>query len=201
MGKLSHKSTQSGSTVVVADINPTDGCPVPGMSDELISVQYATQPDHTLCECILQAPESGLNINRFVIEETSQCFCRQLTKIGCLPHIRSVSEDTIRVELYLSNRRHLREVLSELKAYTDSVNVLSITNVPSEASDSDLVHVKVDRLTTKQEEALKVAIEHGYFSDSRSVNMKELASQLDITPSAFAKRLRSAQQQIFTQLY
>ncbi|QZA88202.1 helix-turn-helix domain-containing protein [Salinarchaeum sp. IM2453] len=200
MGKPSFGSVQAEPTLVVADITPVDGCPVLEISGNIISIQRATRQDHTLCECIIQTQDSQLSAKKYNIPEDAQCFCRQLDCIGCPPHVRSVSGDIIRIELYLPNRRFLRRILSEIEASTDSVDIISITNERSERP-SDLTRVKLDRLTTKQKEALKVATKNGYFSDPRSVNMEELASQLGITASAFAKRLRSAQRQVFTQLY
>lgn len=53
-----------------------------------------------------------------------------------------------------------------------------------------------DGLTDRQYEALRTAYERGYFDIPRRTSLKELAIELDISPSSLSERLRRAQTQL-----
>ncbi|WP_435078671.1 helix-turn-helix domain-containing protein [Halococcus sp. AFM35] len=55
-------------------------------------------------------------------------------------------------------------------------------------------------VTDKQREALDLALEHGYFATPREHSATELAEMVDISRPAFSRRLRRAQQSVFSNL-
>ena len=53
-----------------------------------------------------------------------------------------------------------------------------------------------DGLTNRQNEALRIAFERGYFDVPRRASLDDVAAELDISPSAVSERLRRAQSQL-----
>ncbi|PCR88747.1 helix-turn-helix domain-containing protein [Natrinema ejinorense] len=53
-----------------------------------------------------------------------------------------------------------------------------------------------DGLTDRQHEALRIAYERGYFDIPRQATLKDIAAELDISPSSVSERLRRAQTQL-----
>jgi hypothetical protein len=51
-------------------------------------------------------------------------------------------------------------------------------------------------LTNRQDEALRIAYERGYFEIPRQTSLEEIAAELDITASSVTERLRRAQTQL-----
>ncbi|UPM43658.1 helix-turn-helix domain-containing protein [Halocatena salina] len=56
-------------------------------------------------------------------------------------------------------------------------------------------------LTRKQEQALRVAIELGYFELPRNADAAAVAAELGVSKSAFLERLRRAERAVLTQLF
>jgi predicted DNA binding protein len=56
-------------------------------------------------------------------------------------------------------------------------------------------------LTPKQEEALRVAIEMGYFEIPRGADPATVASELGLSKSAFLERLRRAERELLTEVF
>lgn len=61
-------------------------------------------------------------------------------------------------------------------------------------------HDPLDELTPVQRETVEAAFELGYFDIPRTVSMKELAAELDVTPNAVSERLRRAERRMFSAL-
>jgi len=53
-----------------------------------------------------------------------------------------------------------------------------------------------DGLTDRQDEALRIAYERGYFDIPRQASLEDVAEELKITPSSVSERLRRAQTQL-----
>ena len=53
-----------------------------------------------------------------------------------------------------------------------------------------------DGLTDRQEEALRIAYERGYFEIPRRATLDDVAAELGITPSSASERLRRAQTEL-----
>lgn len=77
------------------------------------------------------------------------------------------------------------------------INVQRMVHNPDTGSRSPRAFVGV---TDKQREALDLALEHGYFAVPRENSATELAEMVDISRPAFSRRLRRAQQSVFSNL-
>lgn len=56
-----------------------------------------------------------------------------------------------------------------------------------------------DELSTEQEEALRAAVEHGYYETPREVDLNDLADRLDVPRSTLAYRLRGVEEYLAKQ--
>ena len=61
-------------------------------------------------------------------------------------------------------------------------------------------HEVLDRLTTKQQNALEAAFQSGYFNRPRGATAEEIANRLDISSSTFHQHIRAAMSKLMTVL-
>lgn len=83
--------------------------------------------------------------------------------------------------------------------YQEDIDIDIQRMVPNPDSDGMTSQALVG-VTGRQREALDLALEHGYFEIPRENNATELAEMLGISRPAFARRLRRAEQSIFSNL-
>lgn len=68
-------------------------------------------------------------------------------------------------------------------------------------SEDDAAVAQQWDVTPAQEEALRTALRLGYFNVPRNVTAGDVATELDISKSAFLERMRRAQRGLFSQLF
>lgn len=119
-----------------------------------------------------------------------ECFCRVFAAADCVPTVERVEDGTILLRTYVGDRETVRALVSGLREAVGHVDLdrLAVADVPDGPSGVDVGDVS---LTTKQREALELAVVHGYYDGE--VDLGTLAEELDISKSAFSQRLRGAQ--------
>lgn len=102
------------------------------------------------------------------------------------------TEDTpLQVVLEVPDHDGLLTVLdaisdSDIPAHTENI-------MPATVSADSSVTMDLGILTEKQREALKLALEWGYYDRPREAELDDLAASLDISKSAVSQRLRGAE--------
>lgn len=94
--------------------------------------------------------------------------------------------------------RDVRSLLSELDSARD-MEVLSTTVVDSRRIPHSLFMTAdslFGELTTRQLEALLIALNHGYFEQPREASIEELANQTNVARSTYEEHLRKAQNKL-----
>lgn len=102
--------------------------------------------------------------------------------------------NSLTVVLDIPDRRTLIDLLSTIEDPDCSV----LTRDIRQATDSTDGHVRVDfgELTTKQQQALELAVDAGYYERPRDADLGELGERLDISKSAVSQRLRAAERKL-----
>ncbi|WP_152039625.1 helix-turn-helix domain-containing protein [Salinigranum salinum] len=125
------------------------------------------------------------------------CVCEAVERPGCpIADVHAV-DGTLVLTLHLADVERLREVVAELDALGERVEVRclvrSVTETPGDGGEPGATVVDGGRLTPRQREVLRVAYEHGYFEYRGGANASEVAAALDIADSTFAEHLANAQ--------
>lgn len=137
---------------------------------------------------------------RASIATGSRCICEIFRDHGCSPRIRGGAADTIEIETLLPDRATLRRIIQDLDEISSRVQVTRIQEVEPDRESRGSAIIDLGGLTEKQRHCLTVALENGFFDDPRGISQAELAHELDISPSAVSRRLRSIQKRVFGQV-
>jgi predicted DNA binding protein len=141
-----------------------------------------------------------------VVHTTSQtdqsCLCLAFSDVRCVPRIRSATEDVIVVEVYLSDREAISELVDRLKAVAERVSLRRLTTrQQDESAESSATTIDLSHLTTKQREAAILAVSEGYYESPRETTLDHLATKLGISNSALSQRLNAVEAKLATAVF
>lgn len=120
----------------------------------------------------------------------TKCICPVFEQHDCIPQVKSVEHGAIIVVVTVPSRDEFREIVRDLKAVGASVTVDWLV---IGGDDSATAEIDVNSITDKQQTALELALEAGYYETPRQTDLAELAEELDISESAVSQRLNSAE--------
>lgn len=184
-------STETGTpvtTVSRASIPDTDG----QIAEEFTLEETAT-PVHD--EVSPVAMYNTQTVYRFQRSQDRGCVCEIIEGFGYpISEIHAV-DGTLYVSFHVPDLQSLQEIVSALRERFSDVHLQKLTR-SDEASDSDLVLVDRNRLTTRQREVLQTAYDMGYFDHPKRANAGDVSDALDISPSTFSEHLTAAQRKI-----
>ena len=162
-------------------------------------VALMTDADDALMDAFV-AHERGDVIDRSPTSVAVRCSCPQGGVVGSIqrrgatvlwPVLHRGGAEFI--DVLAPTRQVLRRAIAELEKIGD-VEVERVTDV--EASSIGVV-VRLPDITSalsrKQLDALRAAIDGGYYDSPRRTSTKELAAALGVSPSTFQEHLRKAQ--------
>lgn len=129
---------------------------------------------------------------------TEQCPCQVLADDDCLRDVVGVEDGSLLFEVTVPAREELRRVVADIREIGASVSVRWIV---TEAAEDLTVEVDVSDITPKQREAVRRALDAGYYDDPRTANLEALAADLDITESAVSWRLNTAERTLIRALF
>ncbi|WP_238479599.1 helix-turn-helix domain-containing protein [Natranaeroarchaeum sulfidigenes] len=129
----------------------------------------------------------------------SDCFCSTFQRHSCVPQICSIDDDLVVARTYVDGRETVSELIRSLGEIADSVSLHRLTVAGEDGRDT--VTFDLSKLTSKQREALELAVSRGYYDTDRSVDLATMADELDISKSALSQRLRVAQSKLVEDLF
>ncbi len=121
---------------------------------------------------------------------STHCICPVFEEHDCIPRIKSVRSGSIIVVLTVPRREVLREIITDVRAVGASVSVDWLVNGSEPNSTTE---IDVSTITDKQQEAMEVAKEMGYYKTPREADLGDIADALEISESAASQRLNSAE--------
>lgn len=184
---------------VVIRIEPEGNCPMLqfDVNPEHIEAQLAG--DTCLCKAIVTRSET-------VIEQTQQpveddCACTVFHEHACMVDITDADETGITITTHVPNRAVLEELIEELKSVGNTVSLQEIVTGPGENLTNRIERVDLSSLTEKQQSAVELAIEEGYYKRPRETSLEEMAQELDISQQALSQRLGAVEEKLITQMF
>lgn len=125
-----------------------------------------------------------------------RCICPVFHTYECVWEFREFSGGELMISVTVPDRKELRGLVEDLRHRGATVSVQSI--VPSGAGTREGNHrlFDVSSITEKQNEALRMAVEAGYYDNPRRVDLDQLASALGVSRSAVSQRLNAAESKL-----
>lgn len=126
------------------------------------------------------------------------CICPIFHEHECVWEIQGISSQRIKIMVKVPDKQTIRHIISDLRSRNATVSLQSI--IPSDAEgDIDQRVFDVSEITTKQAEAIQVAIKKGYYDTPRKVDLETVAEVLGISKSAASQRLNAAESKLVHQ--
>ncbi|MFC6722752.1 helix-turn-helix domain-containing protein [Halobacteriaceae archaeon SHR40] len=120
----------------------------------------------------------------------SKCICPVFEEYDCIPNIKGVRSGSVVAVVTVRTRETLKELLDGLRAVEAAVSIDWL--IRGQEADATM-EICVDGITKKQETALKIAREDGYYDTPRQTDLAALAERLSISESAVSQRLNAAE--------
>jgi hypothetical protein len=131
-------------------------------------------------------------------EVDTPCFCFVFHEVECIPTFERIQENDVIVSVLVPDRETLRHLVEQVRTTGASIRVSDITQ-PAAERDASVV-MDVTDVTEKQLEALRVAIDAGYYDTPRQADLDQLADRLDISKSAVSQRLTAIESNLVRKL-
>lgn len=164
-------------------------------SKDPTNVTIGFNGDQCIMEINLEQPDGGECAEQFSHKICDGCPRNVFLQHGCLPRFRGVVNDRFLIEAYFQDTALAREVLEELRSVVDDVTLRQLARTVTKESSQERF-VNMSTLTPKQREALTQAYSAGYYDPESSASLTDIATELDISPSAVSERLSRAEHNI-----
>lgn len=189
------------------DRREDESCPISGLSNTQASGRV--QLTGTTCHTIISHgdPEGAddgdgeVSIHTGTVEEG--CTCSTVCGPGFTPVGLLVEEGSLVVRAYVDSRERLTGVIETLREGDDEWRLRRLTTPDGALSgDGGMPPALVEDLavTEKQEEAVRAAVEMGYYSRPRDASLGDLASRLGVSRSALSQRLTAVESKLVESL-
>lgn len=121
---------------------------------------------------------------------TAHCICPVFEQHDCITEITGVSGDSVIMTVTVQSRDELRSIVTALDGVEATV---SVERLVQGGDCSTMTEIDASSITDKQEEALELAVESGYYEKPRRTDLGTLADELGISESAASQRLNAAE--------
>jgi len=129
-----------------------------------------------------------------------RCICPVFRRHECVASIEAFEHGELLVSLSVPDRSELTSIVTELRETGATVRLERLTQ-PGADGDGRAVELRTDRITDKQREAVRAAIEMGYYDRPRRADLGDLAGRLGVSPSAVSQRLTAVESELIAELY
>jgi predicted DNA binding protein len=120
----------------------------------------------------------------------TNCICPVFQQHDCIPRITAVDGGSMVVTLTVPKREILQEILDGLRGVGASVTVEWLVNGTDNATTTE---IDTSSITNKQQEAMGLAREMGYYETPRQAGLSDIAEELGVSESAVSQRLNAAE--------
>lgn len=171
-----------------------------GPAGNNIRQNVVTGPSDT-CECRAETTIECEQEPRYVRGAVSDhCICPVFDNHDCVASIESFDGGELAVSVSTADREELAQLVSSLRAVNATVRLQRISST-GESSGSRTIELDATVITEKQREAVRAAIEGGYYETPRRIDLSGLADELDVSPSAVSQRLSAVESSLVAALF
>ncbi|AKH96570.1 helix-turn-helix domain-containing protein [Halanaeroarchaeum sulfurireducens] len=178
-------------------VTPPSTCPIERMGREVDDVSIFRTPDDMKCDfTVREDGKSSVKHHRRSADR--RCPCSVFFETRAVPHVTLDGED-LRITTYVDEPEAGYDIAERLKSISEDVSLVDFRRVAGEDADLN-ARIDLSALTKKQLQAVAIALERGYYRTPSETTIEEMAAETDVSSSAFATRLRNAEQAIADQL-
>jgi AraC-like DNA-binding protein len=177
-----------------------EDCPIAGLSNTEANGQV--QMTGSRCYATLAFGDDGdgeEHVSLFTASVEDTCACARVCGPGFTPVSLTVENGSLVVRAYVDSRDRLTAVIDSLRESDDEWRLRRLTT-PDRKRDIDAglatqLFEEVS-VTEKQREAVRAAVEMGYYDEPRKASLADLASRLGISRSALSQRLNAVESKL-----
>lgn len=162
--------------------------------------QTAVTNDEPLCKCIAEISEEDGEHRLLERSVSEYCICPVFYRHDCIATVESVGPGEMVVTIAAGEREEFVSIISALRELGATVRLLQLTR-PNDDTYERVLELEADAITNKQREAVRAAVESGYYDTPRKADLGDLADQLGVSRSAVSQRLTAVESKLITGLF
>ncbi|UWG47331.1 Transcriptional regulator, contains HTH domain [Halanaeroarchaeum sp. HSR-CO] len=198
-GHLSEREVQ-----VVFEITPKAACFMDDLEGEISNVELyfpegECHSDVTVCRD--EGEKRSVEVFNHKGDVCDNCPGTVFNEFDLVPRFQDRSRKGFIVQVHLPSNDQLSELVADLREVSEFVRILRIVDVRQSQLDDVIGEVDFTQLTDKQRDALKGAVDAGYYGLSHDASLENLAEEFGISTSALSQRLARAEQNVMAQLF
>lgn len=175
-----------------------DSCPLTDIDSDIQNVDL--QQMDGKCQASVVTDESDVRVLHTSKPMGTDCISWVFNDFGCVPHVMDAGDGHLTLSVYPEDRKVLPELIEELRELGYVVNVERLAGVSQDVIQESTVLCDLSVLTEKQQEAVELAVERGYYDRCANSCMDSIADELGISKSALSRRLKSAEAKLVLEL-
>jgi hypothetical protein len=179
---------------IVLEIDVGSDCPLVRVEEPILDVDL--QHMGGMCRSEVVTGKTDVDIRHFEQPMGDSCIANVFFAHDCVPHVTGTSDESILVTLHPEDRSSIPKLLEGLDEIGYDARLDRVVRLDEDLLGMPPVLCDFGLLTEKQQEALTLAVERGYYAQSRKATLSELAAELDIGKSAVSHRLQAAESKI-----
>ena len=199
---MSHSTAESQRPLEIGlSVVPREGCPVRSLGPEIADVRHHAHEEGLQCEIDFVDPteEAEKTFHAYNHDE-DDCPATIFMRHDSVLNVRRVENEELIVVTHPPDRATAQSLLGDLKAVAERVDIKWIEEDPVHSGESRR-SVDLATLTDKQREAVRTAVECGYYEQPRQTTVTELAAECEISQSAMSQRLHAAERKLLGALF
>ena len=129
-----------------------------------------------------------------------RCVCPVFDDHDCIASVDAFSDGALLVSVSTRDRTELSRLVASLRAIGATVRLERITR-STDAGDDKVIELDAGEITEKQREAVRIAMERGYYESPRRIDLGGLADELGVSRSAVSQRLGTVEAKLVAELF
>lgn len=171
------------------------------------SGQEGSGVEQSLVDCGEEGPSkclatvTGKDGQQHLVEESveASCICPVFNEHDCIATIEIIDPPGFVVSIAARERDEFTSIVGALREADANPRLVQITQ-SSDPTEYQRLEFDMEDITDKQREAIRIAVEKGYYEKPRRATLGDLAEQLDISRSAVSQRLTAVESKMVYKL-
>ncbi|MFW6003946.1 MAG: helix-turn-helix domain-containing protein [Halanaeroarchaeum sp.] len=183
--------------MVTYRVTPPERCPVARFGSAVTDVSVVRSDTSITCD-IVHSDGEKTAVERVRHSADRCCPCSVVFEAGAIPHV-TPTDSALSITAYVGDFTTGDLIADGLREVAPSVELVSADPVAEVGVPS--TRIDFQALSSKQLEALAIAVDHGYYQTPSETTVEEMAADTEVSSSAFATRLRNAEEAVADQLF
>ena len=179
-------------------IEPPADCPIRHVEGEVTDL-VVFRTGETVHGDVVARTDDGVVTRHYDCTRGPDCLCSVFFDNDVVPRVRPTrsGDDELVITTYTASIETAWQITAALRDAVSSITVLDAREFGPEAEWVTQVDMTV--LTDRQRDAVRLALDAGYYETPRASSERELASMAGVSRSAFSAQLRTAEREILSQ--